>query len=59
MFKNGHFFFDVTINGIRKVHIKNNSPRQFTNVEVYAGDKYYHPAGAELKNFHACQISGK
>jgi len=51
---NGHFYFDVAISGVRLVHIKNNTPRQFENVEVYAGDKYYHPADAELRYFQAC-----
>ena len=36
--------------------MKNNNPNIFENVEVYAGDKYYDAADAEIRNFHACQL---
>jgi len=50
------YYFDVTINGVRKVHIKNNIPRTFTNVEVFAGGKNHAAANAEIRNFQACQL---
>ena len=55
--QSGNYFFDVTIDGVRKVHIQNNIPRQFTNVKIYAGDAYYEAADAQLRNFYACQLS--
>ena len=55
--QNGNYFFNVTINNITKVHVKNNIPRQFTDVEIYAGDAYHEAADGEIKNFHARQLS--
>jgi len=45
----------VKINGIRKVHKKNNNPVQFKNVKVFAPDDS-NPANAELQFFYACQL---
>ena len=52
-----NYYFDVTINGTWKVHIKNNNARNFTNVKIYAGDMYHEAADAEIRNFYACQLS--
>jgi len=49
------FFFEVKVNGIRKVHVKNNNPQHFTNVKVFAGD-YHQPADAVIRFFYACQL---
>jgi len=50
------YYFYVAINGVTKVHIRNDNPRTFTNVEVYAGGKNHAAANAEIRNFQACQI---
>ena len=55
--QSGNYFFDVTIDGVSKVHIQNNNARNFTNVEIYAGDKYYEAADAEIRHLYACQLS--
>ena len=55
--QNGTYYFNVIIDGVRKVHIQNNIARQFTNVEIYAGDAYHEAADGEIKNFHARQLS--
>ena len=69
LIQNGTYYFDVTIDGVRKLHIKNIIAREFSNVEIYAGedkqpyqdtagkDKYYQVADAEIRNFHVCQLS--
>ena len=51
------YFFEVKVNGVRKVHVKNNNPQHFTNVKVFAGD-YHEPADAYIRFFYACQIKG-
>ena len=56
IFEDESYYFDVAINGVTKVHIRNDNPRTFTNVEVYAGGKNHASANAEIRNFQACQI---
>ena len=51
------YFFEVKVNGVRKVHVENNNPQHFTNVKVFAGD-YHEPADAYIRFFYACQIKG-
>ena len=61
--QNNNYFFDVLVDGVRKVHIQNNNPRKFDNVKVstgivYVGQNVVHEsANAEIRNFVACQLS--
>ena len=48
-------YFDVHVDGIRKIHEKNNNQRQFTNVNIYAGDEYNDEADVEIRNFYVCK----
>ena len=57
--QNGHYYFDVTIDGITRVHRQNENPTKFKNVRVYAGSIYYEAADAEIRNFSACQLNGE
>ena len=46
-------YFTVTIDG-REVHsVENTDPRTFTNVRVFAGDKFKPAADASYRNFQA------
>lgn len=48
----------MSIDGVTKVHKKNDNPTMFKDVKVYAGDKYHHEADAEIRHFSACQLKG-
>jgi len=49
------YFFEVKVDGVRKVHMKNDNPKQFKDVKVYAGYGS-NVANAEIRNFVACQL---
>ena len=61
LLQSNDYFFEVFIDGVKKVSKKNTNPKQFLNVKVFAGDPYHSPANADVKNFIACQLedSGK
>ena len=51
-------YFDVHVDGIQKIHVKNNNRREeFKKVNIYAGDEYHDEANVEIRNFYVC--SGK
>jgi len=54
-----NYYFEVKVDGERVLHVKNDNPRTFENVKVYAGDKYHQNANAEIRTFEACQTSAQ
>lgn len=52
--RNHHF--SVYVDNVRKVLVRNDNPKKFYNVNVFASDKYHDNANVEIKNFHACEI---
>lgn len=48
---NGDLLFQIFIDGILKHSIENTQPMFFNNMTVYAGDPWYEPAGAVVKNY--------
>lgn len=53
----GDFYFSVEIDGVRKVHIRNNQPETFENVKVYACDQHDYVADAEIRNVEVNEIA--
>ena len=42
--------FIIKIDGTSFVEESNNDGRIFRNVQIYTGDKWYHPADGNIKN---------
>ena len=36
--------------------MKNENPKEFENVKIYAGDKHHEAADAEMRNFKVCSL---
>ena len=49
----------MKISGKEDIHekVKNDNPQEFKNVKVYAGDKDYEAADAEIRNFKVCSLA--
>ena len=49
--------YEDKINGVRKVHQRNDQPETFENVKVYACDQHDYVADAEIRNFETSEIA--
>ena len=61
LLQKGDYYFDVIINGERKVHIKNSKPERFFNVEAYSGNNLRRCVGASSKasKLTFCSVSDR
>ena len=51
-------YFTVKIDGIKIRSVENKDPRTFKNVQIFAGDNFYNPAGATYKNLEYENLPG-
>ena len=55
-FPDGSYFFEYSINNNTIRSIKNNDPKPFRNVKVYAADPWHASADAKIRNFQICTL---
>ena len=52
-FQEGHYFFEVKLDGQRKFYEKNENPQPFENVKVWTNDQHYpNAASVRIRNLH-------
>ena len=48
--RGSYYYYNIYLNGQRKLHVRNTRPRVFRNVKLYAGDPWYYSQPGYIKN---------